>query len=479
MNLFYKAQNGWCADVIPFYKDGTYYLYYLHDYRDPENFGEGTPWYLLTTQDFVTFQEYGEVLPRGSKEERDLYVFTGCVFEDAKGVTPYPYHIYYTGHNPHYPTQGKPLEMVMHAVSQDLIHWEKQQDIFYQAPAGYEQNDWRDPFVWFSEEKQAYCMLTAARSPEGPSRYRGCTALSVSDDLIHWSVTEPMLAEGSFYTHECPDYFEWNGWYYLLFSEFSSMCRTHYRISRSPFGPWEKPVDDVFDARGLYAAKTAGNKERRYIFGWNATREGESDSGRWMWGSNIVIHELRQRADGTLYASLPKPVSEAYPAKTLVSLCSSFGDIEHRGGETLLKAERNTVIADGGVVTENMVLEAVFEPDEKVCALGVSLCVSEEKDKQYNVFYDFDAGRLALEKWPAERPDWPFMLESERLYRIGRGQKITFRLFRQGTVLEAYVTAAEDGAALSTRLYDLKDGSFGVFAKGGNASVKLTQSSIG
>jgi len=125
-----------------------------------------------------------------------------------------------------------------------------------------------------------------------------------------------------------------------------------------------------------------------------------------------------------------------------------------------------------------MVLEAVFQPDERVWLLGITLCMSEQKDELYCVFYDFDAGRLAVEKWPAEKPDWPFMLETERLCRVKRGQEIIFRLFRQGTVLEIYVTAADDGTALSTRLYDLKGGAFGVIAKGGNAEVRVFMSAI-
>ena len=79
MALFYKPDDGWAADVIPFYWQGEYHLFYLKDYRDTEGHGEGTPWFHLGTRDFVTFTEYGEALPRGSRDEQDLYVFTGSV----------------------------------------------------------------------------------------------------------------------------------------------------------------------------------------------------------------------------------------------------------------------------------------------------------------------------------------------------------------------------------------------------------------
>lgn len=98
--LFYKPENGWAADFIPFYKDGVYYLYYLHDYREAAAHGEGTPWFLVTTKDFVHFEEHGEILARGTPEEQDLYVFTGCVFEADEAMTGAKYHLLTQGTTP-------------------------------------------------------------------------------------------------------------------------------------------------------------------------------------------------------------------------------------------------------------------------------------------------------------------------------------------------------------------------------------------
>ena len=54
--LYYRAQDGITADIIPYYENGLFYLYYLHDYRDAENRGEGTPWRLIRTKDFVEYE---------------------------------------------------------------------------------------------------------------------------------------------------------------------------------------------------------------------------------------------------------------------------------------------------------------------------------------------------------------------------------------------------------------------------------------
>src|SRR6185312_10754497 len=103
VSFFYKPSDGWAADAIPFYWQGEYHLFYLKDFRDPTAHGEGTPWYHLSTHDFVIFQDHGEALARGTVDDQDLYVFTGSVIE-REGL----FHIFYTGHNPHFRGQGRP-----------------------------------------------------------------------------------------------------------------------------------------------------------------------------------------------------------------------------------------------------------------------------------------------------------------------------------------------------------------------------------
>ena len=164
--IFYQPENAWAADCIPFFHDGTYYLYYLLDWRDKEGHGEGTPWYLVTTRDMVHFTEYGEMLARGTADAQDLYVFTGSVVQGLG-----QFHIFYTGHNHHLSALGKPAQGIMHAVSDDLLHWRKlPADTFCAPEPLYERHDWRDPFVFWNDEAREYWMLLAARQPGGPSR---------------------------------------------------------------------------------------------------------------------------------------------------------------------------------------------------------------------------------------------------------------------------------------------------------------------
>ena len=129
--MFFRPEGkAVAADVIPFYENNKFKLFYLQDYRDIKEYGEGCPWVLLETADLVNFTNYGVVLPRGSVDEQDLYVFTGCCvkFNDE-------YRIYYTGHNPHKRKQGLPEQKILLATSKDMIHWVKQEDFCYKKLA--------------------------------------------------------------------------------------------------------------------------------------------------------------------------------------------------------------------------------------------------------------------------------------------------------------------------------------------------------
>lgn len=459
--IFYKPEGAWAADFIPFYRDGRYHLFYLHDWRDATQHGEGTPWFQVSTEDFVRFAEHGEMLPRGSREEQDLYVFTGSVIEAEGG-----YHIFYTGHNPHFPKQGRPAQAIMHAVSQDLLHWEKIREHTFYAPADqYEPNDWRDPFVFWNPEEGEYWMLLAARLRVGPSRRRGCTALCSSANLERWQVREPLWAPGLYYTHECPDLFAMGGWWYLVFSEFSERCVTRYRMSRSLSGPWLVPADDTFDGRAFYAAKTASDGARRFIFGWSATREEERDYHNWQWGGNLVVHEVFQCPDGTLAVRVPTSVDGTFDHREPIRLQSGLGDCIISSDMVEISAPSSFGCATAGIMSEQCRLEATVIFTEGTQGCGVFLRASEDLEEAYYIRLEPHRSRMVFDAWP-RKGDIPFMVELERPLELGPGQPVHLKVLVDGTVCEVY---AAGQLAMSTRLYDLKTGNWGVFVQEGTA----------
>lgn len=463
MSLFYKPADGWAADVIPFYWQGEYHLFYLKDYRDPEKHGLGTPWEHLGTKDFVHFTEYLQALVRGGEDEPDLWVFTGSVIE-RDGL----FHIYYTGHNRLYKQREPrlPQQAIMHATSSDLVHWTKDpaNPILLADPERYEIDDWRDPFVFWNEDKGLYWMLIAARLRGGPSRRRGCIALASSPDLVKWTIEEPFWAPSLYYTHECPDLFRMGDWWYLVYSTFSERTVTHYRMSRSPSGPWVAPTNDTFDARAFYAAKTASDGTRRFAFGWNPTREGDSDAGRWHWGGNVVIHEVVQSPDGSLRVKVPPEVDGVFAQAQPHSLKPEIGQWREEGSTIFGEAGDGYAACRLGQMPERCRITARLSPSSEVRSCGVLLRAGSELEGCYEVRWEPGLSRVVVDRWP--RPgDQAFMLE--RPLAVRPEEPVELKILVDDTVVEVYVN---DAVALSTRAYDHQAGDWGLFVYEGRAS---------
>ncbi len=453
------------ADFIPFYWQGAYHLFYLKDYRDVAGHGEGTPWWHLVTHDFVTFEDWGEALPRGASGTQDVWVFTGSAIE-RQGV----YHIFYTGHNEHFAHSGKPVQAVLHATSPDLRTWTKDDTFFFVAPAsGYEKDDWRDPYVFWNEEAGEYWMLLAARKAGEhplPGRHRGCTALASSPDLLTWTVRDPFWTPDQYYTHECPDLFRMGEWWYLVYSSFSERCVTHYRLSRNLSGPWIAPANDTLDGRAYYAAKTAGDGAgRRYAFGWLPTRMGNKDSGGWQWGGNLVVHEIAQEADGTLTVHAPESVLAEFAEQTSLSPQPVIGPwaVHSTPGAEAIARGRFSALALGAL-PEECLIEATITPAPGTISCGLLLRTDRTMEAYYQLRLELAAQRLVMDRWP--RPgDQPFMLE--RPLPMSAGVPVRLRVLISGSCLVAY---ANDRVALSCRMYDHPVGNWGLFVADGQVT---------
>ena len=458
MSIFYRPTDGAAADFIPFFWKGDYHLFYLKDYRDPAGHGDGTPWFHLVTRDFVTFEDWGEAIPRGPKGSQDLWIFTGSVIE-RQGV----FHIFYTGHNSYYRNEGKPTEIVMHATSPDLRTWTKDPGFQFKAQPGYDPHDWRDPFPFWNEAKGEYGMLLAARKTAGPSRNRGCTALAVSPDLKTWTMREPFWAPDEYFTHECPDLFRLGDWWYLVYSTFTERCVTHYRMSRSLSGPWLTPANDTFDGRAFYAAKTAGDERRRFVFGWLPTREGEKDEGGWQWGGDLVVHEIIQQPDGALTVRVPDSVRTAFTRSGCLNPVPVLGQWQV-GKDTITTdaTSRFSALALGTMPHECLIETEISLAAGTVNA-GLLLRADDTLDNYYQVRLEPANQRLVIDRWP--RPgDQPFMLE--RPLAMPAGEPVRLRLIADGTNLVVY---ANDQVALSCRMYNHRQGQFGLFVTEGRA----------
>jgi beta-fructofuranosidase len=466
-DFFYKPLGAWAADFIPLYANGEFQLFYLLDWRDKEKHGEGTPWYLITTKDFVNFKEHGEVIPRGTVEGQDLYIFTGSAIK-ANGQ----YHIFYTGHNPHLRKQGKPEQAVMHAVSDDLLKWKKIPEHTFFAPGDiYEPHDWRDPFVFWDDETKEYNMLLAARFKKGIPRRRGLTALCSSKDLVKWQVREAFYAPDLYFTHECPDLFKIGDWWYLVFSEFTDLVQTRYRMSRSLKGPWITPKRDSFDGHAFYAAKTASDGKRRFIFGWNPTRTDAKDTGTWNWGGNLVVHEINQEKNGELTVRVPDTVAAAFNKTVKHDFTNGIGNYNFKNGVVNIKAPGSFGAASAGKMPDTCKMTATVSFEKNTREFGLMLRTSSDFDKAYYLRFEPQKNRVVFDMWPRNRAEVNQMVELERDIKLTPGTPVSVQVFVEGNKGVAYVNNI---VAMNFRAYDISEGNWGVFVTDGSASFRDT-----
>ncbi len=459
--IFYRAKNGYTADIIPFYENGVFHLFYLHDFRNREFYGEGTPWYYISTKDFVHFEEYGEVIPRGSKNSQDLYIFTGSVLKELDNK----YHVFYTGHNPHFKQKGKPEQAVMHAVSEDLKHWvKKPEDTFYAPLDIYEPHDWRDPYVFYNEESKKYWMLLAARTIEGPAIRKGCTALCTSKDLKKWNIEKPLWTPNYFYTHECPDLFKIGDWWYLIFSEFSDNCQTRYRRAKSLGGPWLAANDDVFDGRAYYAAKTASDGENRYMFGWNPTKSG-NDNQPWDWGGNLVVHEIFQQNDGSLSTRMPKAIRN-YFTHEIFSL--EIINIKQEDGFSTYPLKVNL----GSSYRISM--KVSFSGD--AAKTGVQLRHNIENDDSYAYIINNSKSKFNFSKIPNHPWNYANFANVERKVALQQNKFYDLDILVEDDVCVAYL---DNSIALSSRMYKNNGYGASLFIADGSATFEKIKFYIG
>jgi beta-fructofuranosidase len=457
MPILFRPAAGVAADVIPFRWRDEFHLFYLQDWRDPAGHGEGTPWWHLSTRDFVTYRDHGEAIPRGPVGSHDQWVFTGCVVEDAGR-----FHAFYTGHNFHFPKVGRAQEAVLRATSDDLERWTKDAGFALSAPAGYEVDDWRDPFVFRDPESGGWGMLLAARRTAGPSRQRGCLAYATSPDLTTWTVREPFWTPEQFFTHECPDLFRIGDWWYLVFSEFSDRTQTRYRMARSWRGPWLCPPDDAFDTRAWYAAKTVADGARRFAIGWLATREQNADDRPYQWGGDLVAHELVQRADGTLASRLPATVAAAFAGQRVLPAARPVLGTWREGATD---ATGRTSVALVDELPDECLIEATVTLQAGTNGAGLLLRAGPDGEAGYQLRLEPHRQRLVLDRWP--RPGDQPAVQGERPLALVPGRPVRLQVLISGSCLVAY---ADGATALSSRIHLHRSGALGLFASDGPAA---------
>ena len=301
------------GDVMPFYDNGVMNIYHLRN-----STGTNSQFYhpiaRLTTSDFIHYTDEGIALNFEEKiDSPDAALGTGSFIKDKDGL----YHCFYTGHNGNAPSDEFPqllhTEAVRHATSTDQKHWEKDEDFNLY---GYE-NDFRDPYVYWDETDNTYYMLVTTRDnmAASPSVIRRFKSASLSASDSEWQFESNFFVnDDGDYNMECPSYVEYNGFYYLAYSEQGEGTDrvTHYRYKTSHDDPeWHKFERDSIDAAGFYAGRLEKADGNLYAFAWCARLSGGA-AGGFDWGGNLVTHQIKQMPDGELCAVMPDTYKEYF-----------------------------------------------------------------------------------------------------------------------------------------------------------------------
>jgi beta-fructofuranosidase len=172
----------------------------------------------------------------------DLAIWTGCTVRHPDGT----WLLIYTGTTL---VDGRNVQSIGIAVSQDLVHWERRGRVLAADPRWYEtlaDGSWhgeafRDPWVYRDGDR--WRMLITARANQGPDDDRGVIGTATSDDLYTWTLEPPLTEPGAgFGQLEVSETVRIDGAEFLVFNCLASELSAEHRATGTTGGVWTTPT---------------------------------------------------------------------------------------------------------------------------------------------------------------------------------------------------------------------------------------------
>jgi beta-fructofuranosidase len=447
--------DGFVGDPMPYFDGEKMNIFFLYDQR------LGTqgyhPWARYTTTDFCKYEFLGEVIPYGNDiKEQDIALGTGSVIKDKNGL----FHAFYTGHNDTY----SPKEAIMHATSTDLQNWDKHEEDTFYADEEYSSDDFRDPYVFYNENDEKYWMLVTTRKNN-----MGVIALYKSVDLIQWE-NEKVLFEndmGSDSNLECPTLIEWNGYWYLTFSDQWPDRMFHYRIAKSAEGPFEKPEVDYLDGNGFYAGRMEKMDNKMYLIGWNGTKDGHQDGNNYNWGGNLVSHQIIQGDNGLLSTMPIQSINEKMNHNmNVTSLYNSETIIKE--DRTLHFSGKDYEVASYPKIDGSTKITGKIKLNDNTNIFGFACNLGDNKFGTLNFVFNKPEGYIGFFN---KRTDTINSEEAQSKvnYTLNDGDEIEFTILIDNTVATLYVN---NEIALTARMYSANKKEWGFFCENSNVTLQ-------
>lgn len=432
------------GDCIPFFHEGTYYLYWLLDEGHHSALGGlgGHQWCVSTTTDLVNWQHHPIAI--GIDEEWEKSICTGSVVFHAGQ--------FYAFYATRLLDGGNVCERLSYATSPDALHYTKQlPNPFFTSAEGFSQRDFRDPKVSIDDYGVFHLFVSSQRSEgEGP---RGCLVHMTSANLEEWNV-EGTVLDSLNAVPECPDYFLWNGWYYLVFGQ---GLDTYYVKSRNPYGPWEWPETQALKEQWVNVAKTgAFTGGRRIVAGWIASRSDGRDSGGEVFGGSVVLREAYQLPNGDLATKFPEevipvcetPMSAAITAVSRATVEDSAVVVKSTGKAYAIDVPRNCKIT------------LDIEPDDKCSEYGLRLRSGEAGNNGYLLSFKPKTQKVSLGR-------------DASLDNVSDlDQKLTLTIVMKDDIIDACI---DNRRCIVNRLPDQNGSYLWFYSKGGTVSFSNVQ----
>ena len=289
------------GDTMPYYEDGTYYIYYLKEGGDSYNHSI----YLATTQDFVTYTEYDAPIIESSRGGgQDGWAGTGSIVKVKD-----EYLFFYTGHAS--ADTYEYMEKIMLARGSTPTQLEKVEgwDITPPAEIG-QKRDFRDPQAYYDAAADTIT-LTVTASQDGVARILKYT---LSGDLSSVTYDGVIFTNsvGNFWNLECSDTLKLGDKYYLTYSAQDDTL--WYAVSDTPYGPYgeAKRLDDKL----FYAAKHVESPEGAFMVGWARRSESPSSTSEVSgWAGNLAVQKIVQKENGDLKLAPVESIANQYTSR--------------------------------------------------------------------------------------------------------------------------------------------------------------------
>jgi beta-fructofuranosidase len=459
-------RTGWVGDVMPYYVNNQFELFFLHDATDKakqSSTGQHDI-HKFSSKDLLNFNYDGQAISYGTAATQDQLIGTGSMVK--VGDT---YYFYYTGHNGTSSwlqnnntawVGGSNREAVMYATSKDLKAWTKKPGFVLKASDGYAGNDFRDPYVFYNEEFKEYWMLVSTQQGG-----KGTILVYKSTDPAtdNWQIRGPLTVEGNYLMLECADIVKIGDKYYLFFGEdWSNTPGTHYRVASSTAGPWMKPADgnDMFDGHQFYAGRMASNGTTNYSFGWAHRRTPENDNGTRTWGGNLISHEFVKLSNDKLGVKSPAAIRDYFTKETAAEIKGQAGTVKQTGTQYNLSGGPALALYKFANLDGTSKIQGGLTFSNLAGTASLGFNTRADNTSSYVIKFEPAAKRIAAYNNGVEVTRVPFNFQAAKNYE--------FSVIADGSIAVLYVN---DEVALTNRIYSMNGNMWSLSAEGMEVSV--------